>query len=437
MLRTILPLTPALILILTVFIAAVIGIGAGFPTDAVTISAALDQGRQQAYFLIDLNVRVAVRSPVAIRSGYFGSISPSGRHMISTQPLAEPPSTVQDVWAHDLITGRSTILGRLHGQLLSEPLWSSDGRYAVLRGLPPGVGGGETEGTLVIDTWEWLWHFERPEIGSVVFWGGPRRVIGIESDDIHIIDLPEGRLRHILRTSPGHGTIRAVASPDGSLLAVVRDDETDDLDIEILDAASGEIRLRIDSPAHEFVHDWSPDGRWLAFTRFGSDVDTHVVTIDSQSGQQHIIALPDWMTDPAFVVTWIAPDRLWVHGIRPDGAARYLLIADADGSRRHELALPVASGFQMADGRLIYYDSAYGTLHSVTFDGDQAETTPLHTGPARPTITTWLDDGRMLFYDVQIGAGSHHWLRLARPGGGIVTVFTPPEIGIGAMVYWR
>jgi hypothetical protein len=437
LLRIILPLTSALILILALMIAALIGVGAGFPMDAATISAAHDQGRQQTYFLIDLNVRAVVRSPVTIRSGYLSFVSPGGRHLISTQPLAESVTTVEDVWLHDLISGRSSIVGRVHAPLLSEPLWSSDGRYALLRGLPAGAAVGDVPGTLVIDAWAARSRFLVLEAGAVTQWGGSRRVLAMESGGITIIDLPDEAPRRLPIAPPDAGNRVAAASPDGSLLAVGRYDEANGLDLEIVDAASGAVRLRFDGPERDYGPDWSPDGRWLAFKRFDAENTAGVITIDLQSGQEYRIALPDWITDPAFVVTWIDSDRLWVHAIRPDGAARYLLIACADGSRPQEWALPVASGFQMADERLIYYDSAYGTLHSVAFDGDQAATTTLHTGPARPTITTWLDDGRMLFYDVQIGSGSSHRLRLARPGGGIVTVFTPPEIGIGAMVYWR
>lgn len=95
-----------------------------------------------------------------------------------------------------------------------------------------------------------------------------RRVVAVQTEDgaIHLAthDLDTGETRVIVRAAPGDGFAAPRWSPDGARVAVTRY-AGGQVDVVVVDPATGGILPLTDDAALDAAPAWSPDGRWVVF----------------------------------------------------------------------------------------------------------------------------------------------------------------------------
>jgi eukaryotic-like serine/threonine-protein kinase len=113
-------------------------------------------------------------------------------------------------------------------------------------------------------------------------------------------------------------------SSDGKSLALVESHRGTEKDISILDVRSGRVTPFLNSPFTERYPEFSPDGRWLAYSSNESKNDEVYVRPFPGSGMRHQVSSeggiePLWARDgkQLFYRTW--QDKVWVVDVRPDG----------------------------------------------------------------------------------------------------------------------
>jgi len=112
------------------------------------------------------------------------------------------------------------------------------------------------------------------------------------------------------------------ASPDGRVLALSSNArERADMDIVLVDLASGAQRTLVSGAAWHVAGGWSPDGRTLLVMRVADNTEQTVLAVDARTGEQHEIT-PHGAEAQNVPVGWSA-----------DGSA--LVLADDLGGSRH------------------------------------------------------------------------------------------------------
>ena len=144
-----------------------------------------------------------------------------------------------------------------------------------------------------------------------------------------------GSGRHLDVREPGHDAYDI--APDGSEIAFVADVDTSgaarNLDLFVVPVGGGTARdLTADNPADDGEPHYSPDGRWLAYTRaaiprFYGDT-RHLVLIDRRSGARRALA-PDFDRSVGGLV-WL-PDSAGLLGSIEDAAAVRVYAFDLSG----------------------------------------------------------------------------------------------------------
>jgi hypothetical protein len=224
-------------------------------------------------------------------------------------------------------------------------------------------------------------------------------------------------------------------SPDGSRLAVAREDGS--ADIWVLDLARGtSTRLTFDA-ASEDTPVWSPDGQRIAFVsnRRGGVFDIYVKNANGTGDEQLLFASPD----DKMVGDWSA-----------DG--RYLVFESQNAATRSDLwALPLTgerqpmklvgspfterAGVVSPDGRWLAYTSDEAgsiQLFVQTFPNPGGKWQVSNT--LRGALPQWRADGKELFYDAS-GRLVSVDVSATRPGAEL-TWSSPQPLFAGLLSLW-
>ncbi len=151
--------------------------------------------------------------------------------------------------------------------------------------------------------------------------------------DLFTVPAEEGGWRNITR-SPGVADRHAVWSPDGEQIAWFND-EGDEYGLMIADQdGENPRRIEIPDPTFYFVPTWSPDGTRLAFT----DTDYRVLILDLTSGNlTHVdtdrYAHPERSMNPVW-----SPDSRWIaYSRRLDNQLRAIFVHDTETGDTRQL----------------------------------------------------------------------------------------------------
>ena len=184
---------------------------------------------------------------------------------------------------------------------------------------------------------------------------------------------------------------RASWSPDGKQLVFDgRFYKTlNDFDIGIMRADGSAVRRITHGPERDVMAAWSPDGRWLAFSRLRAEgAESEVWLVRPNGRQAHRLvkgSAPAWSPD----ARWIAFDAPGgIYAVRPDGSGRRL-IARGD-----------LGGLEWSpDGHRIAYTNWSGKAPEIYVAGaDGSNTRRLTRNGVDDFDPSWSPDGRKILY---------------------------------------
>jgi tricorn protease len=172
--------------------------------------------------------------------------------------------------------------------------------------------------------------------------------------DLFTVPAEEGSWRNITR-SPGVADRHAVWSPEGDKIAWFNDDGGE-YGLMIADQdGSNARRIDIPDPTFYFVPEWSPDGTRLAFT----DTDYRVLIVDVASGRlTHVdtdrYAHPQRSMNPVW-----SPDSRWIaYSRRLDNQLRAIFVHDTESGVTRQLTDEMADAITPvwdAGGKYLYF----------------------------------------------------------------------------------
>jgi TolB protein len=203
-------------------------------------------------------------------------------------------------------------------------------------------------------------------------------------------------------------------SPDGTKLAY--SDRDDDLDIYVLDLATGEERRVTNDPADDTSPVWSPDGTKLAFVSLRNGTDIYMIDADGDEaegtevtrltfGEQASNYDPAWSVDGTQI--YFAHDPL-------DGAEHadlYVLTVPSASQPDPPPPAPVLSGeasvFQPApspDGKkLAFVSQREGISQIFVAEARGEDVRQVTLGPGHKTNPSWSPDGKRIVFSAGIG----------------------------------
>jgi dipeptidyl aminopeptidase/acylaminoacyl peptidase len=279
--------------------------------------------------------------------------------------------------------------------------------------------------------------------GAFGAWSPDSRQIVYSLDgDLFTSSVPDGRLTRLTETAENEDGARF--SPDGQRLAFVRKG-----DIAVMSSQGGAAR-QLTAEARAGSPTWSPDGRWLAFSRrdpsermtaspaysgpllifVGGRAAQRDAAIVSSAGGE--IRLLEPSADNETIVDW-SPDstRLIVERTSIDVKERTLFVCAIERvacraiyKQRDEKYLP--SNDQMAafspDGRSILFTSdADGWNHLYATPADGGTPRQLTEGRFEVSFAGWSRDGRrVMFSSTQRGPEQRQLYAVPVAGGSVV-----------------
>ncbi|HET7236108.1 MAG TPA: hypothetical protein VFK59_06715 [Actinomycetota bacterium] len=155
-----------------------------------------------------------------------------------------------------------------------------------------------------------------------------------------IFVLKEGTSRR-LTSLPGGG-MEPTWSPDGSRIAFAgAENEGGDSDIYVMDPMGGHLRVLARTPRSDRRPDWSPDGSKVVFDTYGR---IWVVAVGGGEPTRHpVVILGSYRRGPAVDATW-SPDGRWIAFTRLSGSTgnglmtyAHLWLVRSDGSGEQPL----------------------------------------------------------------------------------------------------
>jgi TolB protein len=184
---------------------------------------------------------------------------------------------------------------------------------------------------------------------------------------------------------------RGAWSPDGKRLAFDgRFYATlSDFDIGIMRADGSGVRRVTRGPERDVMASWSPDGRWLAFSRVRREGEAPQVWLVRPSGKgAHRLVQggqPSW-----------APGGRWIAFDAPDG----IWLVHADGSGRRRIVAGSVGGLKWSpDGRRIAYMSwRANTSEIYVARSDGSRRRRLTRNGVDDFDPSWSPDGRKILY---------------------------------------
>ncbi len=182
--------------------------------------------------------------PMPPRNYWYPRLSPDARTL--ALDIGSGQGTDDDIWLYEIATNHLSRLTLQPASLV--PVWSPDGRWIAF--------GGATSGRDAI-------IFRKRADGS----GGEERIW------------------------KGHDfTIPMAWSPDGR--SIVASDNTPETHANLISVAGGEARPLVPAAGSQWGVDFSPDGRFVAYTTSESGIDEVLVSTFPEGGEQ--VADPRW-----------------------------------------------------------------------------------------------------------------------------------------------
>jgi eukaryotic-like serine/threonine-protein kinase len=245
----------------------------------------------------------------------------------------------------------------------------------------------------------------------------------------------------------GHAQSPAL-SPDGKMVAFMWDGEhQDNFDIYVKVIGSGEPLRLTSNPRPEVTPLWSPDGRFIAFSRTPAGPATGgretIYTIPVLGGPERIVG-------PGFANDWSPDGTLILALVATEGeAASWRLVTVADGSSRRLIVTPPGStlgrGRFSPDGRKVFYVEqtapAESHLNEIEVAGTEPKRIPI-AGLRSIDTFAWVGANDLIlggrtfqsavprFYRVPASGGVPDPLSFGANGSGVHTF-----PGAGALVY--
>jgi WD40 repeat protein len=116
----------------------------------------------------------------------------------------------------------------------------------------------------------------------------PHLAVGDRHGVVHCFDLVSGR--EIRKWSIGRPILSLKYDRQGSRLAVgsaeIKDAEVENEEIDVCDAETGQVLIKVSEPGVSYPRDWSPDGKWLAV---GAVPDVHLFEVDRAEGRHLVL----------------------------------------------------------------------------------------------------------------------------------------------------
>lgn len=174
-----------------------------------------------------------------------------------------------------------------------------------------------------------------------------------------LVVVTPGEEPRLLTPEPTANVTRPAISPDGTQIAYVTD-AGGDLDVNVVDVASGAIRALARGSADEVDPTWSADGSTIAFVRSGSASDS-VVVVDAASGAgRAVVEVPGSARSPS-----LSPDGSEVAYVGEVAGNREALVATVDGGEPRNVSMSAeeeTAVVLLADGRLVTAAPSRGLL---------------------------------------------------------------------------
>lgn len=308
------------------------GTGAA-PAGEITFARDRDGDGRGELSLIDSDGSNPRSIPNTIEGDSSLAWAPNGSHLAFVS--SRPEGSSAQIYVSD---GENVHAVTHSSQGVGNPVWSPDGQRIAF------IGWGEP--VPVSDT----------VLSSALGPGAPPSgIISVSYPRIYLVNVDGSGLRR-LSDPASHNDSDLSWSPDGSQLALVRNQDGYTSQIWVMDADGAN--------QHQVSHDlrlaqgplWSPDGEWIAFIGYPDEFPAIYLVRPDGSGQHRLLpsgvngGLPDWSPDGR---------RIAYLGSRDGRSA--IFVVNADGSDAYPLAEVAGHSFSAPlwspDGRWIAFTS--------------------------------------------------------------------------------